>query len=55
MGVDRATEVTMLLKTYDPDDLAKQAAYGKKVEKAVGELPSDLFGDSGAYSFGHRR
>jgi tetratricopeptide (TPR) repeat protein len=44
VGVDRASEVAMLLRTYDPDDLAKLAAYRRDVERALKDLPGDLVG-----------
>lgn len=43
-GIDRVSEVAMLLKTFDPDDLAKLAAYRMDVERALRDLPADLVG-----------
>ena len=43
-GIDRVGEVAMLLKTYDPDDLAKLVAYRRDVERALRDLPADLVG-----------
>lgn len=39
-----ASEVAMLLRTYDPDDLAKLASYREDVERIIGDLPADLVG-----------
>lgn len=45
LGFDKVTEIAMLLRTYDPEDLAKLAAYRKDVERAIEGLPKDLVGE----------
>ncbi|MDG6925019.1 MAG: tetratricopeptide repeat protein [Nitrososphaerota archaeon] len=43
-AVGHASEVAMLLRTYDPDDLAKLARYREDVERIIQNLSADLVG-----------